>query len=166
VAYGQANSFMAKAELRNAQGETIGFATLTESSDGVTVVAHVHGLKPGAHAFHIHAVGKCSLPDFKSAGDHFNPFGAEHGLMDPQGAHAGDLPNLLIGPGGTGTVVTFAPLVTLASGKKNSLFHAEGTAFIVHEEPDDYRTEPSGDAGGRVACGVITKLDHAEKQAR
>jgi superoxide dismutase, Cu-Zn family len=78
VAYGQAKSSMAKAELRNAQSKTIGFATLTESSDGVTVVAHVHGLQPGSYAFHMHEVGKCSPPDFESAGSHFNPFGAEH----------------------------------------------------------------------------------------
>jgi Cu-Zn family superoxide dismutase len=163
VASGQANSSMAKAELRNAQGEIVGFATLTESSDGVTVVAHVHGLPPGLHGLHIHAVGKCSPPDFQSAGSHFNPFDASHGLMDPQGAHAGDLPNLLVGPGGTGVAVTFAPLVTLASEKKNSLFHPGGTAFVIHEKPDDYRTDPSGEAQGRIACGVISRLDHTGK---
>ncbi len=156
VAYGQAKAPMAKAELHNSQGQLVGIATLTEGANGVTIVAHVQNLPPGYHGFHIHETGECQAPDFKSAGEHFNPQGTEHGLADPKGPHAGDLPNLLVAPDGVGMIVTQAPLGTLKEGK-NSLFHSEGTALVIHSKPDDFRTNPSGDSGDRLACGVITK---------
>jgi Cu-Zn family superoxide dismutase len=147
---------MAKAELHNSQGQLVGIATMTEGINGVTVVAHVQNLPPGYHGFHIHQTGKCEAPDFKSAGEHFNPQRTEHGLADPKGPHAGDLPNLLIAPDGVGTIVTQAPMVSLKEGK-NSLFHNAGTALVVHSEPDDLVTNPSGESGDRIACGVIAK---------
>jgi superoxide dismutase, Cu-Zn family len=156
VAFGQAKAPMAKAELHNSQGQLVGIATLTEGVNGVTVVAHIQNLPPGYHGFHIHQTGKCQAPDFKSAGEHFNPQGTEHGLADPKGPHAGDLPNLLVAPDGVGMIVTQAPMVTLKEGK-NSLFHSEGTALVVHSEPDDLVTNPSGESGSRLACGVIAK---------
>jgi superoxide dismutase, Cu-Zn family len=156
VAFGQAKAPMAKAELHNSQGQLVGVATLTEGINGVTIVAHVQNLPPGYHGFHIHQTGKCEAPDFKSAGEHFNPQKAEHGLADPKGPHAGDLPNLLVAPDGVGTIVTQAPMVSLKEGK-NSLFHSSGTALVVHSEPDDHVTNPSGESGDRLACGVIAK---------
>jgi Cu-Zn family superoxide dismutase len=152
---------MAQAELQNAQGQIVGLVTFTAGSNGVMVVAHVHHLEPGYHGFHIHETGKCTPPDFKSAGDHFNPFGAKHGLMAPNGRHAGDMPNLLVGPDGTGTLVTYAALVTLGSGA-NSLFHAEGTALVIHQGTDDLKSDPAGDAGSRVACGQIQPVGQAK----
>lgn len=163
VAFGQTDAPMAQAELQNSKGETVGLATFTEGVNGVMVVAHVHKMEPGFHGFHIHQTGKCTPPDFKSAGDHFNPFEAQHGFHGPDGQHAGDLPNLLVSPDSTGVIVTYAPLVTLSEGK-NSLFHPEGTALVIHEKPDDFKTDPAGDAGDRVACGRITKVGK-EKQA-
>jgi Cu-Zn family superoxide dismutase len=148
---------MAKAELHNGQGELIGLVTLAETTDGVRVVAQVYGLQPGYHGFHIHEVGKCEPPGFKSAGEHFNPSGVPHGLKTPKGGHAGDLPNLLVAPDGTGVLVAYAPFVTLRTGR-TSLFHDGGTAFIVHSQADDQVTDPSGNSGDRLACGVVARV--------
>lgn len=156
VALAQDKGPMAKAELHNNQGELVGLVSIGESRDGVRIVAHVHNLPPGYHGLHIHEVGKCDAPDFKSAGEHFNPYGAQHGLKDPKGRHAGDLPNLLVAPDGTGVLVAYAPLVTLRSGG-NSLFHEGGTSFVVHSQLDDQLTDPSGNSGDRLACGVVTR---------
>jgi Cu-Zn family superoxide dismutase len=148
---------MAKAKIIDASGKTVGVAVLTEGDDGVWIAFNLQGLPPGVHAFHIHAAGKCE-PPFKSAMGHFNPFGRKHGLKNPEGAHAGDLPNILVGPDGTLAGVRLAPLVTLGEGK-NSLFQPEGTAIVIHQDPDDYMTDPAGAAGPRIACGVITKVE-------
>jgi superoxide dismutase, Cu-Zn family len=160
IAFGQDRLPMAKAELHNGQGELVGIVTLAETTDGVRVVAQVHNLPTGYHGFHIHEVGKCEPPGFKSAGEHFNPYGAPHGLKEPKGSHAGDLPNLLVAPDGTGVLVAYAPVVTLRADQ-NSLFHGGGTAFIVHSQPDDQLTNPSGNSGDRIACGVITRAPPA-----
>jgi Cu-Zn family superoxide dismutase len=154
VAFGQDKVSMAKATLHNSQGELVGIATLAESANGVRIVAHVQNLPPGYHGLHIHEVGKCEPPAFKSAGEHFDPTKAEHGLADPKGPHAGDLPNLLVAPDGTGVIVTETPLLTLRAGQ-NSLFQTAGTALVIHAQPDDHRTDPSGGSGDRLACGVI-----------
>ena len=156
LAFGQAKLPMAKAELHNSQGELVGIATFTEGSNGVKIVAHVRNLSPGYRGFHIHEVGKCDPPDFASAGEHFNPYESSHGLADPKGPHAGDLPNLLVAPDGTGVIVTESMLLTLGEGK-NSLFHPNGTALVIHVHADDHRTDPSGKAGDRLACGVISR---------
>jgi Cu-Zn family superoxide dismutase len=153
----QAESKMAAAELIDNQGKTVGYATLVEGPDGVEIAVQVHDMPQGLHGFHIHAGGKCETPDFKSAGGHFNPFGRKHGLKNPEGAHAGDMPNLLVGPDGTASQIILAPLASLGAGK-NSLFHPDGTALVIHAGKDDQITDPSGNAGARIACGVIRRV--------
>ena len=146
----------ATVELRDAEGRVVGQATLTEVRGGVRVVLEVTGLRPGAKGVHLHAAGKCEPPAFASAGDHFNPKGQPHGLLNPAGPHAGDLPNITIDADGKGRLETFTERVTLGPGA-TSLFDADGTALIVHAAPDDFRTDPSGNSGPRIACGVVEK---------
>jgi Cu-Zn family superoxide dismutase len=156
LASGQAQASTAQAELRNAQGETVGHASLRPTLAGVAIALQIVKLPPGIHGVHIHAVGKCDPPDFASAQEHFNPDGKKHGLKNPEGPHAGDLPNLVIGPEGVAHLELLAPRVTLGAGA-NSLFHPGGTALVVHAGPDDEVTDPAGDSGARIACGVITR---------
>ncbi len=146
----------AKADLVDSQGKSVGAAELTQTPDGVKIVLTVSGLASGQHAFHIHNVGKCEGPDFKSAGPHFNPYNKKHGLKNPDGAHAGDMENIEVGAEGTGKTGIVNKQVTLAGGP-NSLFHEGGTAIVIHASPDDNMTDPAGNAGARIACGVITK---------
>jgi Cu-Zn family superoxide dismutase len=147
---------IAKADLINSKGEPIGTAKLKETPKGVSLTIEVSKLPPGAHGFHIHAVGKCEPPDFKSAGGHFNPEGKKHGLQNPEGHHAGDMQNLTADAQGKAKVRLLVTGVTLGEGA-NSLFHPEGTAIVIHADPDDMKTDPAGNAGARIACGVITK---------
>ncbi|PYV34238.1 MAG: superoxide dismutase [Acidobacteria bacterium] len=146
----------AKADIADAQGKKVGTADLTQTPDGVKIALTVSGLAPGQHAFHIHSVGKCEGPDFKSAGAHFNPYNKMHGLKNPDGPHAGDMENIEVGSDGTGTAEIVNKQVTLSDGP-NSLFHEGGTAIVIHASPDDNVTDPAGNAGARIACGVITK---------
>ena len=146
----------AKADLANCKGEHVGTATLKETAQGVSVALEVANLPPGVHGFHLHAVGKCEAPDFKSAGGHFNPEGKQHGMENPEGHHAGDLQNLTVNAQGKAKVKVVVTGVTLGEGA-NSLFHPEGTAIVIHASPDDMKSDPAGNAGARTACGVITK---------
>lgn len=150
----QQQTITATAQLQNADGDQVGTATLTEGEDGVEIRLEAKDLKPGKHGFHIHETGTCEAPDFKSAGGHFNPEDKAHGVDNPQGSHVGDLPNLEIGSDGKGELTATAKGATLEEGK-NSLLKEGGTALVIHAEPDDMKTDPAGDAGDRVACGVI-----------
>ena len=146
----------AKAELKNAKGEKVGTATFTDTGAEVKIAIEVSNLTAGKHGFHIHAVGKCEGPDFKSAGGHFNPDEKKHGLDSPEGAHGGDLPNLTVGADGKGKVELTAHHVTLGDGK-SSLLQPDGTALVIHAKEDDGKTDPAGNAGDRIACGIVTK---------
>lgn len=144
----------AKAVLHNAKGETVGEARLVEGPHGVIISLTARQLPPGTHGFHIHEHGHCEGPTFASAGGHFNPDGHKHGFMNPAGPHAGDLPNITVAADGTVAVDVLAPKVTLKAGKY-SLLKAGGTTLMIHAGPDDYKTDPAGDSGARIACGTI-----------
>ena len=146
----------ARAELKNAKGEIVGHATLTATPNGVLIRAAFTNVPPGAHAFHIHAVGQCSAPDFESAGAHFNPTNVRHGLMEPNGPHAGDLPNIHVGPSRKLDVELWAEHARLADAT-NAVIDADGAALVVHAATDDYKTDPAGNAGARIACGVVMR---------
>lgn len=142
--------------LKDATGREVGNAVLLQHDDGVRVLLDVTGLPPGTKAVHVHQVGRCDPPSFESAGAHFNPAKAEHGFENPRGPHAGDLPNLTVDATGHGHLEFTAPLVNLKQGVA-SLLDGAGTALVVHEGPDDMRTDPTGKSGSRVACGVVTR---------
>ena len=148
----------AQAGLVDAKGSPIGSASFIEQRQNVRIELSVTALPPGQHGVHLHAVGTCTGPDFASAGGHFNPTGALHGVANPKGPHAGDLPNLDVGSDGRGTLVAFTSLVSLAPGASQSLLRTGGTAIVVHASPDDDKTDPSGNTGARIACGVIKKV--------
>jgi Cu-Zn family superoxide dismutase len=150
------NPPQATAELKNANGEVVGTAGFWEEGGGIRVFVRAAKLPPGPHGLHLHAIGKCEPPEFTSAGPHFNPTGKRHGFGNSDGPHAGDLPNLPVGSDGTGTLHYLTTLVTLGSGP-TSLFDADGTALVIHAGPDDHGTDPAGNSGPRVACGIVTK---------
>lgn len=140
----------ARAELATADGAGAGTATITEDAAGLKVSFMSQRLPVGPHAVHIHTTGKCDGPGFESAGGHWNPENKQHGTENPQGAHKGDLPNMNVAVNGTGSVVYTIPNATLAG-----LMDADGAAFMVHADADDNKSDPAGNAGGRIACGVI-----------
>ena len=142
----------ASTSLVSGDGTSRGRASLSETATGITVRADVRGLPAGAHGIHVHAVGRCDAPDFASAGPHWNPTARQHGRENPQGAHHGDLPNIEVGADGSGTLS-----YTLTDARFAQLFDADGAALVVHAGADDGRTDPSGNSGGRIACGVIER---------
>ncbi len=153
---GRASGGSASADLRDASGKTVGTARLTEAEPGggPRLELEVRGLPPGEHGVHIHETGTCEPPDFESAGGHYNPESRQHGDENPAGPHAGDLPNMTVSADGSGTLEETVERVTLSDGP-HSLFDDDGSTLVVHAGPDDYRTDPAGNSGDRVACGVI-----------
>ncbi len=145
-----------KVELKDTQGKSVGEAVLSDRASGIGIDLRLHDLPAGEHAVHIHQVPKCEAPDFKSAGGHFNPENKKHGFDSPEGHHAGDLRNFTVGPDGKAPKVHLEDGdVTLKEGPHCLL--TNGAAIVIHAKGDDYKTDPSGSSGDRIACGVITK---------
>lgn len=144
----------AKATVKDAKGNTVGTVTFTETPTGVMFKAVFKGLPPGTHGLHFHETGKCE-PPFRTAGGHFNPGQAKHGLLNDDGPHAGDMPNIHVPASGELTIEVWNPMVTLQAEAEESLLDKDGTALIVHSGADDYKSDPHGNAGDRIACGVV-----------
>lgn len=140
----------ATAVLHDARGVEVGRATATSVQGGLRVTVEVAALPPGYHGEHIHAVGRCDPPDFQSAGGHWNPLGTHHGTLNAAGPHMGDLPNLVIGSDGRATMGVNIPGATMAG-----LLDADGASLVIHADRDDMMSDPSGDSGSRIACGVF-----------
>lgn len=146
---------MATAKLAAGDGSARGTATVTQAADGLHIVVNATGLTPGIHAVHVHTTGKCTGPDFTSAGGHWNPTARKHGKDNPAGMHMGDMPNMTVAADGTGSIEYEIPGETIQGGA-TPLLDADGAAVVIHAKPDDNVSDPAGNAGGRVACGVLT----------
>ncbi|GEN83376.1 superoxide dismutase-like protein YojM [Sporosarcina luteola] len=142
--------------LLNTEGNKIGEVTLVQETEGVMINVEAKDLKPGLHGIHIHETGVCTAPDFTSAGAHFNPTGKEHGFDNPKGFHLGDLPNIEVPEDGKVTMKMTTGEITLKPGQENSILDGDGVALVIHSDPDDYKTDPAGNSGDRVACAAIT----------
>ncbi|MGH7499313.1 MAG: superoxide dismutase family protein [Gemmatimonadales bacterium] len=147
-------SRLAVARLADTAGVQIGLATLSDSGGTIWLAVSVANLSPGAHGIHVHSQGVCTPPGFESAGPHFNPAGRKHGLRNPDGAHAGDLPNLHVGANGSEDTALAVPS-DLIQGGLQSNSQPGGLSVVIHVGPDDERTDPSGNSGARIACGVF-----------
>lgn len=144
----------ATSQIKDRNGKALGTVTLTETPQGVLITGELTQLPPGPHGFHVHAVGRCE-PPFTSAGGHFNPDGKKHGFHEASGSHAGDLPNLHASSDGKAAADLMAVGLSL-SGEKGIL-DQDGAAIVIHAKADDYKTDPAGDSGDRIACGIVTK---------
>ena len=145
----------AAAEIREPSGRLVARSTATQVGDSIRVRVEAAGLAPGTYGAHVHAVGSCAPPSFESAGPHWNPTGREHGSQNPQGQHLGDLPNLMVGTNGAGSFEYTIPGAWLGGGGDQPLLDGDGAALVIHARPDDYRTDPSGNSGARIACGAF-----------
>ena len=144
----------ATAALVDSDGSPRGIARAVASGDGLRITIEGENLSPGSHGAHVHMTGACTPPDFASAGGHWNPTGRQHGRNNPQGMHLGDLPNLMIGTDGRGMIEITVPGAQI-TGDANALLDQDGAALVIHAGPDDMVTDPSGNSGGRIACGVF-----------
>ena len=145
----------ATAPLFTSEGRPAGFAAIVQRGDTASLTVAALALPAGVHGVHLHAVGRCDAPAFTTAGSHLNPGGHQHGTENPAGSHLGDLPNLTIGASGTGSLTIRLP--DAGGALDSTLFDTDGTAIVVHAGPDDYKTDPSGNSGGRIACGVFKR---------
>jgi Cu-Zn family superoxide dismutase len=141
-------------EILDRTGSAVARADAMQVGDSIRVQVQALRMRPGSYGAHIHAVGRCDGPDFTTAGPHWNPTGQQHGKNNPQGMHKGDLPNLLVGTDGKGSFEMTVPAAGLAGGAA-PLLDADGAAIVIHERADDYRTDPSGNSGARIACGLL-----------
>ena len=143
----------ATATIRDAAGTEVGTASLSQTQSGVLVSASLTGIGSGTHGMHVHEVGRCDAPAFTTAGSHFNPERKQHGYRNPAGAHAGDLPNVSPPPSGSLTFDVLLPNASLSG--RNALLDGDGASIVIHASADDYQTDPAGNSGSRIACGVI-----------